>query len=163
MRARYQGSRSAGATSRPAYYDRPRPQPSAEAYAHWRRSIPYTDAQILRALEAGAAEAPNAFVAYRWRHLAKHLAHTGRLAGVALRMALPYLVTTCTVCGKTALYRYGTEGRCQAHRDDRPEFFVARALRCEQAGREASAWRAARDTRLLARPREKSTQRKRRG
>ena len=90
-------------------------------FAAWRSTIPFTDEQIAAALESGLAHCHNAFMADRQQRLADFVRRTGHLTKVALREALPYLVTTCQVCAlegrqRTALYRVGSYGRCSQHR-----------------------------------------------
>lgn len=91
-----------------------------DGYAGWRASLPWTDAEFLTVMERLASEAPNAFMARHYQRMAEHLARTGRLTRVVVALTLPFLITRCGLCGKTALYRYGNEGRCRAHRFDVP-------------------------------------------
>lgn len=92
----------------------------ADGYAGWRASLPWTDAEFLAAMERIAAAAPNAFMARHYQRMAEHLARTGRLTRAVVSLTLPFLITRCGLCGKTALYRYGNEGRCRVHRFEVP-------------------------------------------
>ncbi len=73
---------------------------SDEAYAAWRATVPWTD-DYMRAKHRRAAD---------W-------VRAGHLSSRLLGMALPFLVKTCAVCGRKALYRIGNLGRCSKHRD----------------------------------------------
>ena len=100
-------------------------------YAAWRRSLPWTDAQLAEACRAEAQAAPNDFLRARYeRHATR--ADQGSINRSILRLALPRLIQVCTICGKPALYRWGTEGRCRAHRLLKPSFIHDREQRIEQ-------------------------------
>ena len=103
----------------------------ASTYAAWRRTIPFTNAQIVAALRAEAAAQPNAFMTGRWAFRADYLERTGRLSSRTLAAALGRLVTVCACCGKKALYRHGVEGRCREHRLVLTPAVVARRARWE--------------------------------
>lgn len=88
----------------------------ASSYEAWRRTIPFTNAQVVAAIRAEAAAQPNAFMAARWAFKADYLERTGRLSSRTLASALGRLITVCACCGKKALYRQGVTGRCREHR-----------------------------------------------
>lgn len=92
----------------------------------WRAGIPWSNAEVAEAIEQAAETVP-AYNSARYRRLAEYLLGGGRVSSIMLRIALPVLVKTCGVCGKTALYRIGRLGRCRTHRDV-PD-------RCVQEGR----------------------------
>jgi hypothetical protein len=95
----------------------------------WRATIPWTDDQISAALDAEAEETERAndtrgggsWLSDKLRRAAAHLRSTHRLSSWMLRYAVPRLVKSCGICGKTALYRYGSAGRCREHRKVVPE------------------------------------------
>lgn len=93
------------------------------SYYDWRRKVPWTDAEIAAALREAATAEPNAYMAEKRRNAADFLERTGRLSSGLLGLALPFLVRVCDVvdasghlCGKPALYRYGSHGRCRTHK-----------------------------------------------
>lgn len=101
---------------------------NSESYDRWRARIPWSDAEIAEALEAEAdarEQNGNTFRAFKWRQRAESV-RSGRLSKRDLTEALPRLITQCTLCGATALYRYGIEGRCRRHRDIPTDGFVHR-------------------------------------
>lgn len=88
-----------------------------ESYEAWRASVQFSNEQIADALARAFADGPsNDFIEKRHRSAIAYV-RTGHLTSKLLAIALPYLVTTCVVCGKKALYRWGSTGRCRAHRD----------------------------------------------
>lgn len=92
-----------------------------ESYEAWRASVPWTDGEILEALDQALREmTPTAWGRVKRQAMRDHLATTGRLTRRVMREALPYLVKTCGVCGRPALYRYGCHGRCREHREEVP-------------------------------------------
>ena len=99
-----------------------------ERVAAWRAQISFTDVQIAEAIREEAAIYDDThdgrFLRQRFEKLAAHLLKTGRLSKHMLRIALPRLVKYCALCGKTALYRYGTDGRCSKHRLERPAWMA---------------------------------------
>jgi hypothetical protein len=85
-------------------------------YLDWRSSIPFTDEEIALQLEADAkAVSHNDFYADKLRKRASRV-REGYLSRGDLARVLDALITTCGICGKKALYRTGTEGRCYTHR-----------------------------------------------
>ena len=102
-----------------------------KSYVEWRRTIPYTDDQIARALEQLAKMAEDGtfdaranaerrrYVADRFR-LRANAVRRGRLSSRDLSYVLPLLITRCGLCDKPALYRYGAYGRCKTHKYDKP-------------------------------------------
>lgn len=105
---------------------------AADGYARWRSHIPFTNEQIAAALdeEANELEASLATIPTTTHHnrldqilyfVAKRRAQaafvrTGRLSSGILQVATSRLVKYCGICGKTALYRFGMNGRCRAHK-----------------------------------------------
>jgi len=87
-------------------------------YERWRSEIPWTNEQIASGLDKEAERCGSEWVAQRYRWSAARLRAGVRLSGKALSAALPSLALVCDVegCGKTALYRFGCEGRCRDHR-----------------------------------------------
>lgn len=103
----------------------------ANTYESWRRTIPFTNEQIIAVfeeyldnLEKSAGKRSASMVAW-YRNEVNWLKKTGRLKAKVVAFVLPLMVKVCAVCGKKALYRYGTEGRCSKHRDVRPGFIIA--------------------------------------
>lgn len=108
---------------------------SSATYDLWRGYIPFTDEQIAAAM-VEAASHEKEWLAEKYRYYAAKLRRDHRLSKPALRVALPYLVRRCGVCAldgieRTALYRYGSEGRCSAHRLVTTEGFLMRRKRIE--------------------------------
>ena len=106
-----------------------------EAYRQWRERIPFTNEEIAFALED--LKVPNEYMKARYASLAVQ-ARAGRIFATTIRLIVPVLVTRCHICGARALYRYGCEGRCRAHRDVQPKWLPAhrdarekRASACE--------------------------------
>ena len=90
-------------------------------YAAWRDEIPWTNAEIVQALRADTTDrAP--YLKERRERTALYLEKGGRLSKKILSMALPLLITKCTLCGKKALYRKGSRGYCRAHRANIPKY-----------------------------------------
>lgn len=126
---------------------------SQEAFRTWRSSIPFTDEQIARALEQAAYEVEGTDNRAQWvkrncLYYADLVRRLGRVTSKTLSAALPFLVTTCGLCGKRALYRVGPEGRCSTHRLV-PLQLTKRAVRRDREAK-ASAFeeeRKARDAR----------------
>lgn len=85
-------------------------------YAAWRRSVPFTDTQIVAALRDLGNTVPSDFLKNRYYGLAAYLERTGRLSSIMLSLVVDRLITACACCGKKALYRAGNEGRCREHK-----------------------------------------------
>lgn len=100
------------------------------AYAIWRGYIPFSDEAIASALESEALDLETSGKDYHAGRLRVRAARVrlGHVSRMDLRYALGRLVTLCGVCGKTALYRYGSQGRCRAHRDEQPDWVIAHRL-----------------------------------
>lgn len=99
--------------------------------AHWRKSLPWTDAQIIDAIDREAdvwAAQGNSFMERRYRSLAEFTRRTGRITRNAIRHAAHVLVTTCEFCHRTAIYRYGAVGRCREHKSIMSAHFAAKAI-----------------------------------
>ena len=96
-----------------SYYDNPQ-----GSYDAWRKTIPWTNAEIALAFREEAKALPPYLQEKRlWQ--ARHLDQPGaRVSRNALTMVLPRLVKTCVLCGKTALYRAGVQGYCRAHKHE---------------------------------------------
>lgn len=121
-----------GLSSDKAYWSKPKPltpQASDEQYARWRKTIPYTNDQIADALLKAADDAASKWVADGYRFLSDRVRKTGHFSGRVVGIAMAYLVTQCALCEKKALYRFGREGRCRAHRLITPEFYRAKQQR----------------------------------
>jgi hypothetical protein len=118
---------------------RPPVELDPERYAAWRSSLPWSDEAIAAVLDREGDDyeaAGSSFMARKMRRLAE-AARNGRVFSITLRHALPRLVESCEICGKTAMYRYGSAGRCRQHKMDTPTFVTARRARLEA---KASAW-----------------------
>lgn len=85
-------------------------------YTRWRSTIPWNNIQIATAIRAAANAEKTDWMRERTRLKAVHLLKTGKLNRWALGVALPFLITTCALCEKKALYRIGTMGRCSEHK-----------------------------------------------
>lgn len=111
------------------------PEAAASAGAQWRALVPWTNDEVAAALEVVMADLPDTtqgrFLAQRLRWNVEWLRAGKHLTSKMLAMALPVLVKTCGVCGKTALYRIGNDGRCRAHKDVTPAAIVARRRQVE--------------------------------
>lgn len=115
------------------------------AYDDWRANIPWTNAEIVAALDAEAERVPNEFLREKRLAQARWLEQTGRLSSRALRAVLPALITQCVGpdCSRPALYRIGRLGYCRIHKISPTAAYPARAAQRE---RQDSAWeRAARE------------------
>lgn len=112
-----------------------------QSAADWRATIPWTNEEIALALREAGANEPRDFLRQRHERAAVRLLETGRLCSAVLALALPVLVRVCRMCGKKALYRWGHEGRCSAHRDLRPQYIRERVTRLEdrQSDREQTS------------------------
>ncbi len=127
---------------------------SEEGYASWRKTVPFTDEQIATQLEADAAlfaRDGNDFMSrkYLWR---AERVRAGHLSKYDVEKAWSALITTCSICGKKALYRAGSSGRCSTHRMVKDGFAVRRRMRIEmgesdheQQDRQFDRLRAARE------------------
>lgn len=103
------------------------------SYEDWRKSVPFTDEQIISALRRGLENLHhNQWILDRATRHVEHFERTGRLSSKLLGYALPYLVERCGICGKTAHYRYGSAGRCKAHKDEKPSDWASVLARREQ-------------------------------
>lgn len=89
----------------------------AARYAVWRAGIPWSNDRIAEALEALVAESPLGEYRSLIITVAEQVRDGERFSKKVLNWALPNLVTTCGLCGRTALYRMGMMGRCSLHRD----------------------------------------------
>lgn len=103
-------------SERPVYYDRPKRLFSPEEFARWRATIPFTDAQILEALEQHRDTHQVKYFRQCIDSTIRSFRKTGHLSKFILRVTVPLLVKWCGICGKVALYRQGTTGRCKVHR-----------------------------------------------
>lgn len=111
------------------------------SYARWRGRIPFTDDDIIAALERNVAAQPNDYMRGVATNALAWFRDKRRLSGRVYKMALPFLVQRCSIpgCGKKALYRFGSEGRCKDDRMVTPEFVKerARSIAARQAEIEA--------------------------
>ena len=105
---------------------------SQAVYDKWRAGIPWTNEAIAVALDAEALDLETSgqgiWLVKKHRNAAEYLRSGRPLSGAILRMALNRLVTVCGLCGKTALYRYGVQGRCREHRAEATPGFLQRNL-----------------------------------
>lgn len=109
-------------------------------YAEWRKTIPFTDEQIATQLEADAAlfaKDGNDFMArkYLWR---AGRVREGFVCTFDVHRVWSSLIKTCAICGKKALYRAGSSGRCSTHRLVKDSFALRRKLRLDRAAGEQS-------------------------
>lgn len=84
------------------------------AWDRWRAKIPFTDAEILAALDSEIAEGGRGEA--KTREVREWFARTQILTWGLYRHLLPRLVRICGICRKPAHYRYGHEGRCREHK-----------------------------------------------
>ena len=117
------------------------------SYDAWRATVPFTDDQIADAIEAEANDvvSVNAFKARQYRFYADRC-RAGFVSSRSLGMALGRLVKSCAICGRKALYRVGSNGRCSLHRDIKSGYKIAAQERRELR----SADRAATDNAVSA-------------
>ena len=92
---------------------------SSSEYDEWRKTIPYTDEDIIAALES-FAEGHQSEALKVSCELYIQQVRGGKLTPRHYHVALHTLVKTCALCGRKALYRYGDSGRCSEHRLDMP-------------------------------------------
>ncbi len=107
-------------------------------YREWRRTVPWTNAEIIHALRTIAAEQPNEFLRERYERKAEWIETYHRFNARMLSEALPYLIRVCNyvtdegkVCGGRALYRYGNDGRCKTHKMHASQGYAERQRRFE--------------------------------
>ena len=89
-----------------------------ERYRRWRSNIPFTDGQIADAILEDDRLNPKrndhtTQVAEYWAARCRE----GFVTARSYCRALPHLVRACGICGRKALYRIGSTGRCSRHRD----------------------------------------------
>lgn len=122
-----------------------------ESGAEWRATIPFTNEEIAAAFRQIADEAPRAEESWREdrRQIAAYLEAGGLLTKAMLMPVLSRLVKTCAVCGRKAIYRYGTAGRCSKHRDVVPAWEAEERRRFAARSRDIAERRAMRDDRDL--------------
>lgn len=101
---------------------------TAASYKRWRASIPYSDEEIAKAMEEAALASTHGFQRNNALYYAKLIRWRGVVSAKSLRVALPFLVKICAVCGAKALYRQGNYGRCREHREV-PEYEVLQRTR----------------------------------
>jgi hypothetical protein len=98
----------------------------ADSYRRWRVRIPYSDGQIVSAIEQWrkanlGSDKPSVIKYINLRADSMISAvRRGYLSKSIYVAMLPFLVTKCAICSSTAHYRYGDEGRCREHRDVKP-------------------------------------------
>lgn len=113
---------------------KPSEERRAEAFRSWRATLPFTDEEFVAAFErlARAVEHENSYLANLYRNQGQWLTKTGRLNQKMVSMALLELIKTCSICGKKALYRTSSEGRCSKHRDIKSKYVIEKLKRKEQ-------------------------------
>jgi hypothetical protein len=97
-----------------------------QRYQRWRASVPWTDDQIACAIEEQASHLPLGPMRSTMILAAADVRDGERISIKIFSWAVPVLVTTCGICGKPAMYRMGTIGRCSAHRDVPTKGFLHR-------------------------------------
>jgi hypothetical protein len=120
------------------------PEQRARAYQSWRASIPFTDEQIITALDESANTIQNDYIRRRAIDANNYFARTRRLSQYLFALAAPFLIKTCNVCadtGKTrkALYRTVHEGRCSEHRHIKHSYHIERSKRLDKLGLQIEA------------------------
>lgn len=132
------------------------PEECTDGFARWRATVPFTDEQIIAALLEHAARCPPGSGEARdhafWADVVKRTGLTAK----AYRRALPILVKTCAICGKKALYRMGSEGRCSAHRSQLTRGAVYTRDLCRQKSASIEAAKKRSDYKALAEARQRS-------
>jgi hypothetical protein len=109
-------------------------------YLAWRARVPFTDEQIITALEAYRDQQPNEWTRTGAQMTLDYFAKSRRLSAKTLSIILNHLVTTCGICGAKALYRFGYHGRCKTHKLDMPKHEEERRARIDaKAGRRNAA------------------------
>lgn len=102
-----------------------------ERYAKWRATVTFSDEVLAQTAEEIAAEMAatgRTFWHQVWLERAAKI-RAGRLSVSVFKAMLPNLIRLCGICGKKALYRWGQEGRCRAHKDQIPQYCVGRTRR----------------------------------
>tara|TARA_R110000824_G_C14784869_1_gene632451 strand:- start:35 stop:445 length:411 start_codon:yes stop_codon:yes gene_type:complete len=122
-------------------------------YLKWRKTIPWTDAEILAALRDEVQRSPNDWIRDARTVRADRFERSHRLSRFLLSQVIHVLVVRCEVCGKTAHYRVGVRGFCRAHRTSPQRVNPARERRREQIATTHEDRRARLDTKLRARDR----------
>lgn len=104
-------------------------------YAKWLESLPWTQEEIIAALnsEAEAFRASGQEFFARQTEWSAWSCSRGWLTSKGFAFALPRLITTCGVegCSRKALYRAGLQGRCSTHRLVPEDKSLARRRRLE--------------------------------
>lgn len=100
-------------------------------YQRWRARIPFSNEAFAAVYDTFVSENENSFMADLFRKRAAKLRAGGRVSKRDLRNCLGDLITKCGICGKPALYRYGSQGRCRTHRSDAPLFAYQRRIALE--------------------------------
>jgi hypothetical protein len=105
------------------------------SYQDWRAKVPFSNDEIASQLEADA-EAMSLHPDVHPKAVSDFLARAARVRSgyvyiTDLRCVLGALIKTCEICGKKALYRTGSKGRCSAHRHVADAFAAARQARAE--------------------------------
>ena len=119
-------------------------QYNEESYRRWRARIPYSDAQIIAAIEKWRADnshgdkKTDAYITMRANSM-RGAIERGYLSRSIFVAVLPYLVTHCAICDRSAHYRYGDEGRCREHRSVKPGWYGQWSARKDQKNAAASA------------------------
>ena len=104
-----------------------------DSYNRWRASVPFTDEQIAAKLEADAGlfrRDGNEFMASRLERRASQV-RIGRVSKFDVGRVIDTLITSCAICGKKALYRSGSGGRCSTHRLVVDSYAMRRRVRLE--------------------------------
>ena len=126
---------------------------SKRGYIRWRKTIPWTDAEILAALRDEVQRSPNDWIKDARTARADRFEQSHRLSRFLLSQVIHVLVACCEVCGKTAHYRVGSRGFCRAHRTSPQRVLPARERRREEIATLHEDRLARRDKKLRARDR----------
>ena len=122
-------------------------------YIRWRKTIPWTDAEILAALRDEVRRSPNDWIRDARTTRAERFERSHRLSQYLLSQVIHVLVVRCEVCGETAHYRVGSRGFCRAHRTSPQRVLPARERRREEIATSHEDRRARLDTKLRSRDR----------
>jgi len=122
-------------------------------YFRWRKTIPWSDAEIIAALRDEAQRSPNDWVREARTARADRFERSHRLSNFLVAQVLHVLVVRCEVCGETAHYRIGSRGFCREHRTSPQRLLPARERRREENARSHDDRLARLDKKLRARDR----------
>ena len=122
-------------------------------YLAWRKTIPWTDAEIIAALRDEVQRSPNDWIKDARTARADRFEQSHRLSKFLLSQVIHVLVVRCEVCGEAAHYRVESRGFCRAHRTSPQRVLPARERVREEIATSHEDRRARLDTKLRARDR----------